>query len=61
MKPAGPKDWRTYFSSLERVEGYPTRPEGYLTALATSYKAYKQEYALPDLVFRGSKRLKRFR
>jgi hypothetical protein len=50
-KSASRKEWQSYMSSLKRTEGYPTGPEGYLTALATSYKAYKQEYSLPDLIF----------
>jgi hypothetical protein len=45
------KEWQSYFSSLEKTEGYPKEPEGYLTALATCYKAYKQEFSLPDIVF----------
>jgi hypothetical protein len=50
-KRAGPKEWRSYFSSLEGTEGYPSDQEGYLTALATCYRAYKREFSLPDLVF----------
>ena|ERR1700751_5635301 len=50
-KRAGPKEWRSYFFCLEGTEGYPSDPEGYLTALATCYRAYKREFSLPDLVF----------
>jgi hypothetical protein len=51
MKAASRKEWQTYLSSLERTEGYPREPEGYLTALATCYKAYRREFSLPDAVF----------
>jgi hypothetical protein len=50
-KRAGPEEWRSYFCSLERTEGCPSEPEGYLTALATCYRAYKREFALADVVF----------
>jgi hypothetical protein len=50
-KRAGPKEWESYFSSLKETEGYPKEPEGYLTALATCYRAYKQEFSLPDVIF----------
>jgi hypothetical protein len=50
-KVAGRKECQSYLSALERTEGYPKEPDGYLTALATCYKAYKQEFSLPDLVF----------
>jgi hypothetical protein len=51
MKAASRKEWQTYLSSLERTEGYPREPEGYLMALATCYKAYRREFSLPDAVF----------
>jgi hypothetical protein len=51
MKAASRKDWQTYLSSLERTEGYPKEPEGYLMALATCYKAYRRDFSLPDAVF----------
>jgi hypothetical protein len=50
-KRAGPVEWQGYFSSLKRTEGYPSEPEGYLTALATCYRAYKREFSFPDLAF----------
>jgi hypothetical protein len=51
IKSATRTEWQNYLSSLDRIEGYPKDPEGYLTALATCYKACKQEFSLPDLVF----------
>jgi hypothetical protein len=42
---------RSYFSGLERTEGYPSDPEGYLNALTSCYRAYKRGLSLPDLVF----------
>ena len=51
MKAASRKEWQTYLSSLERTEGYPREPEGYLMALATCYKAYRRAFSLPDVVF----------
>jgi hypothetical protein len=50
-KRAGSKEWQSYFSKLEKTERYPKGPEGYLTVLAISYKGYKQEYSLPDIIF----------
>jgi hypothetical protein len=50
-KRAGPKEWQSYSSSLKGTEGYPREPEGYLTALATCYRAYKREFSLPDVIF----------
>jgi hypothetical protein len=49
MKTASRKQWQTYLSSLERTEGYPRELEGYLMALATCYKAYKEDYSFSDL------------
>jgi hypothetical protein len=41
MKRAGPVEWNSYLSSLALTKGYPTEPEGYLTAFATCYRTYK--------------------
>jgi hypothetical protein len=51
MKAATPKQWQNYVSSLERTVGYPSGPEGYLLALVTCYKAYKNDYNLPEVLF----------
>jgi hypothetical protein len=50
-KRAGPDECQSYCYSLERTEGYPSEPEGYLTALAICYRAYKREFYLPDVAF----------
>jgi hypothetical protein len=51
MKAASREEWQNYLSSLEETINYPERPEGYLAALATCYKAYKEEFSLPELLF----------
>jgi photosystem II stability/assembly factor-like uncharacterized protein len=51
MKDAGREEWQSYLSSLERTIHYSNDPEGYLTALATCYKAYKQDFSLPEILF----------
>jgi hypothetical protein len=50
-KRAGANEWESYFSSLSETEGYAKEPEGYLTALAICYRAYKRELSLPDVIF----------
>jgi hypothetical protein len=49
MKAATREEWQSYLSSLEKINNYPHGPEGYLTALATCYKAYKNEFSLPEV------------
>jgi hypothetical protein len=47
-KRAGPEEWQSYFSSLRQTGGDPSETEGYLTAIATCYRAYRREFPLPD-------------
>jgi len=51
MKDASREEWQSYLSSLERTIDYPNEPEGYLTALATCYKAYKHDFSFPEILF----------
>jgi hypothetical protein len=51
MKAADLQEWQSYLSSLEKTINYPEGMEGYLTALATCYKAYKNDFSLPEVLF----------
>jgi hypothetical protein len=51
MKAASHEEWHSYLSSLERTINYPEGPEGYLAALAICYKAYKEDFSLPQVLF----------
>jgi len=51
LKSADARRWKTYLSSLRKIDGYPDVIEGYLTALTNCYRALKQELSLIDLAF----------
>jgi hypothetical protein len=51
MRTAGREEWHTYLSSLEQTVDYPKGPEGFVIALATSYRAYKKDLNLPQVTF----------
>jgi hypothetical protein len=51
LRAAAREEWQSHLSSLEQTADYPKGPEGYLIALATSYRAYRKDFALPDVVF----------
>jgi hypothetical protein len=51
MRTASREEWQSHLSSLERTVDYPKGPEGYLIALATSYRAYKKDFTLPEVIF----------
>jgi hypothetical protein len=53
MRTASREEWQTYLSSLEHTVDYPNGPEGYVIALATSYRAYKKNFNLPEVTFPG--------
>jgi hypothetical protein len=51
MRTASREEWQGHLSSLEQTADYPKGPEGYLIALATSYRAYKKDFTLPEVIF----------
>jgi hypothetical protein len=58
LKSASHEEWRTYLSSLEQTNGFPSGPEGYLMALATCYRAYKADFSLREALFPWEKNIK---
>jgi hypothetical protein len=53
-KPADRKEWQSYLSSLQRTEGYPRDPEGYLAALGPTSTSFRCR----TWFFRGKKQPK---
>ena len=51
LKGAGQDGWQSYFTELMRREGYPDGFAGYLMALATCHRAYRQDFRLPEIRF----------
>jgi hypothetical protein len=51
LKGAGRGGWQSYFKELMRREGYPDGFAGYLMALATCHRAYRQDFRLPEVRF----------
>jgi MlaD protein/NACHT domain len=51
LKAAGPDVWHCYLAELAQREGYPDGFAGYLMALATCHRAYRQDFRLPEVRF----------
>jgi hypothetical protein len=51
MRGSSREQWQTHLGELAQTDGYPQGPEGYLVAFATSYRAYRRDFSLPEMVF----------
>jgi hypothetical protein len=51
LKAMNREGWQSHLEELGRREGYPDGFAGYLTALATCHRAYRQDFRLPDIRF----------
>jgi hypothetical protein len=51
LKAMDREGWQSYVEKLARREGYPDGFVGYLTALATCHRTYRQDFRLPDIGF----------
>jgi hypothetical protein len=51
MRGSSREQWQAHLAGLAQTEGYPKGPEGYLVAFATSYRAYRRDFSLPDMIF----------
>ena len=51
MKGSSREQWQAHLAGLAQTEGYPKGPEGYLVAFATSYRAYRRDFSLPEVIF----------
>jgi hypothetical protein len=51
LKAAGLDGWQSYLAELARREEYPDGFAGYLMALATCHRAYRQDFRLPEIRF----------
>ena len=52
LKGVGQQGWHSYLGELTQHDGYPDLFDGYLTALAVCYRAYRQDFNLPEIHFR---------
>jgi hypothetical protein len=57
MRASSREQWQAYLAGLARTEGYPKGPEGYLVAFATSYRAYRQDFSLKEMIFPWEQRI----